>query len=176
MKLFAHLAAGDTALVWKDSLLGTVRQWILLYLPSLVRKKNMIMHHVKSQTAWVWILTLLLPSCLTLGKLTSPLCASEFSSETWENSNNSIVSVLASLEADTETKIWVQVIYLGGSTRLLCPWTYPGKNTGVGSCSLLQRIFPTQGLNQGLLHCRQFLYHLSHQGSPNLTGRVRKHG
>ena len=32
--------------------------------------------------------------------------------------------------------------------------------------SLLQRIFPTQGLNQVLLHCRQILYHLSHQGSP----------
>ena len=63
---------------------------------------------------------------------------------TWDNSNNSIVSVLASLEADTETKIWVQVIYLEGSTRLLCLWNSPGKNTGVGSCSLLQRIFLTQ--------------------------------
>ena len=36
----------------------------------------------------------------------------------------------------------------------------------MGSHSLLQRIFPTQGSNQGLLHCRQILYHLSHQGSP----------
>ena len=42
----------------------------------------------------------------------------------------------------------------------------PGKNTGVGCHALLQRIFPTQGLNPGLLHCRQSLYHLSHQGSP----------
>ena len=40
------------------------------------------------------------------------------------------------------------------------------KNTGVGSLSLLQWIFPTQELNQGLLHCRQILYHLSYQGSP----------
>ena len=39
------------------------------------------------------------------------------------------------------------------------------KNTGVGSLSLLQRIFPTQELNQGLLHCRQILYQLSYQGS-----------
>ena len=39
------------------------------------------------------------------------------------------------------------------------------KNTGVGSLSLLQRIFPTQQLNSGLLHCRQILYQLSHQGS-----------
>ena len=44
----------------------------------------------------------------------------------------------------------------------------PGKpkNTGVGSLSLLQWIFPTQELNQGLLHCRQILYWLSYQGSP----------
>ena len=40
------------------------------------------------------------------------------------------------------------------------------KNTGVGSLSLLQWIFPTQELNQGLLHCRQILYQLSYQGSP----------
>jgi len=44
----------------------------------------------------------------------------------------------------------------------------PGKpkNTGVGSLSLLQRIFLTQKSTQGLLHCRQILYQLSYQGSP----------
>ena len=42
----------------------------------------------------------------------------------------------------------------------------PGKNTGVGCHALLQGIFPTQGSNPGLLHCRQILYHLSHQGNP----------
>jgi len=40
------------------------------------------------------------------------------------------------------------------------------KNTGVGGLSLLQRIFLTQELNQGLPHCRQILYQLSYQGSP----------
>ena len=40
-------------------------------------------------------------------------------------------------------------------TRLLCPQHFPGKNTGVGCRFLLQGIFPTQGLNLGLLHCRQ---------------------
>ena len=40
------------------------------------------------------------------------------------------------------------------------------KNTGVGNLSLLQRIFPTQELNWGLLHCRLILYQLSYQGSP----------
>ena len=41
------------------------------------------------------------------------------------------------------------------------------KNTGVGSLPLLQQIFLTQESNWGLLPCRQILYHLSHQGSPN---------
>ena len=40
---------------------------------------------------------------------------------------------------------------------LLCPWDSPGKDTGVGCHSPLQR-FPIQGLNSGLLHCRQILY------------------
>ena len=43
------------------------------------------------------------------------------------------------------------------------------KNTGVGSLSFLQRIFPTQELNGGLLHCRRILYQLSYQGSPFCT-------
>ena len=41
----------------------------------------------------------------------------------------------------------------------------PGKNTGVGCHALLQGIFPTQGLNPGLPHCRWILYQLSYQGS-----------
>ena len=52
--------------------------------------------------------------------------------------------------------------------RLYSPWNSPGQNTGVGSISLLQGIFPTQGSNPGLLHCRQILYHLSHKGSPRI--------
>ena len=49
------------------------------------------------------------------------------------------------------------------------PWNSPGQNTGVGSPSLLQGIFPTQGLNQDFLHCRRILYHLSYQGSPYMS-------
>ena len=45
-------------------------------------------------------------------------------------------------------------------------WNSPGQNAGVGSCSLLRGIFPTQGSNLGLLHCRWIIYHLSHQGGP----------
>ena len=46
---------------------------------------------------------------------------------------------------------------------------FSGKNSGVGCHSLLQEIFPTQGLNLGLLHCRQIVYHLSHQRSSPVT-------
>ena len=46
------------------------------------------------------------------------------------------------------------------------PWNSPGHSTGVGSLSLLQGIFPTQGLNPGFPHCRWILYQLRHQGSP----------
>ena len=51
---------------------------------------------------------------------------------------------------------------------LLCQWESPGKNTGVGCHFLLQGIFSTQGLNPGLLHYRQILYHLSHQESSKI--------
>ena len=48
---------------------------------------------------------------------------------------------------------------------LLRPWDFAGKRTGVGCHFFLQRIFPTQGLNPGLPHCKQTLYRLSHQKS-----------
>ena len=47
-------------------------------------------------------------------------------------------------------------------------WDFPGKNTGVGCHFHLQGIFPIQGSNPGLLHCRQTLSCLSHQGSPSV--------
>ena len=46
--------------------------------------------------------------------------------------------------------------------------TNPAQNTGVGSLSLLEGIFPTQGLNPGLPHCRWILYQLNHKGSPSI--------
>ena len=48
---------------------------------------------------------------------------------------------------------------------LYSPWNSPGQNTGSGSHSLLQRIFPAQGSNPGVPHCRWILYQLSHKGS-----------
>ena len=61
------------------------------------------------------------------------------------------------------------------STRLLCPWKFPGKHAIVGFQFFIQGIFLTQGLNPGLLHCRQILYFLSHQGSPSVKGRDKLH-
>ena len=58
------------------------------------------------------------------------------------------------------------------SHALYSPWNSPGQNTGVGSLSLLQGIFPTQGLNPGLLHCRWILYQLSHKESQRILELV----
>ena len=56
------------------------------------------------------------------------------------------------------------------------PWNSPGQNTGVGSLSLLQGIFPTQGSNPGFPRCRQILYQLSHKGSPGIQGKPKNTG
>ena len=62
------------------------------------------------------------------------------------------------------------------SCPILCnpmnPWNSLGQNTGVGGLSLLQGIFPAQGLNPGLLHCGQILYQLSYKGSPRVLAWV----
>ena len=47
-------------------------------------------------------------------------------------------------------------------------WISPGQSTGVGNCSLLQGIFPTQGSNPGLPHRKWILYQLSYKGSPRI--------
>ena len=58
------------------------------------------------------------------------------------------------------------------SNRLLCPWDFPGKDTGIVCHFLLQGIFPTQGSNPGLLHCMQIIYQLSYQGKIKIDARV----
>ena len=68
---------------------------------------------------------------------------------------------------------WVAIVF-AQSCPVLClpmdcsPWNYLRQNPGVGSRSLLQRIFPTQKSNPGLPHCRLILYQLSHKGSPRI--------
>ena len=56
----------------------------------------------------------------------------------------------------TSDSLWPHILY--------SPWNSPGQNTGVGSLSFLQGIFPTQGSNPGLPHCKWILYQLSHKG------------
>ena len=68
------------------------------------------------------------------------------------------------------TQVWVceSRSVMSNSLRphgLHSPWNSPSQNTAVDSPSLLQGIFPTQGSNPGLPHCRQILYQLSHKGS-----------
>ena len=55
---------------------------------------------------------------------------------------------------------------------LYSPWDSPGQNTGVGSCSLLQGISPTQGSNPSLLYCRWILYQLNLQGNPGMESFI----
>ena len=57
-------------------------------------------------------------------------------------------------------------------SKLICPWNSPSKNTGVGSHS--PRIFPTQGSNPGLLHCRQILFTERHGWSREATGGAQR--
>ena len=59
--------------------------------------------------------------------------------------------------------------------RLLCLWDSPGENTGDGCLSLFQGIFPVQGLNPGLGHCKLIPYHLSHRGSQASEGHSQGH-
>ena len=72
-------------------------------------------------------------------------------------------------------KIHVKV-KVAQSCPILCnsmvcsPWNFPGQNTGVGSFSLLQGIFPTQGLNPTLPHCRQVLLPAEPEGKPKNAG------
>ena len=74
-------------------------------------------------------------------------------------------TVWATREAQPETKSTSSTLQVDS-----LPFEPPGKpkNTGVGSLFLIQGIFPTQGLNQALLHCRWILYQLSYQGSPKI--------
>ena len=67
--------------------------------------------------------------------------------------------------ANSQTRLssWTELNWIGlRTTGLLCPWDSPGRNIGVCFHALLQGIFPTQGSNPNLLHCRWILYHLSH--------------
>ena len=75
-------------------------------------------------------------------------------------------SFFLSLDSDHLEGPLILVIFAFLTLALYLAWNFPGQNTGVGSLSLLQGIFPTQGLNLGLLNCRWILYQLSYKWSP----------
>ena len=78
------------------------------------------------------------------------------------------------LSSQVKVKVAQSCLALCGPHRLYSPWNSPGQNTGVGSFSLLQGIFPTQGSNPDLPHCRWIHYQLSHKGSPLSSKKVCK--
>ena len=91
---------------------------------------------------------------------------------TWMDLENIMLS-----EKFTETQILYDITYSESESRsvvsdslrphgLYSPWNSLGQNPGMGSLSLLQGIFPTQGSKPGLPHCRWIPYQLSHKGSP----------
>ena len=97
-------------------------------------------------------------------------CLSTLSTQRNSQNYGSIVShgqgLMVTLDGQSESHsvmsdpLWPHGLY--------SPRNSPGQNTGVGSHSLFQGIFPTQGSNPGVPHCRQILYQLSHHGSPRI--------
>ena len=83
-----------------------------------------------------------------------------------------LVFCLLSLAQETLWQLLVRWKCDLRSHGLSSQWNSPGQNIGVGSHSLLQGIFPAQGSNPRLLHCRRILYQLSHQGSPRILDWV----
>jgi len=77
---------------------------------------------------------------------------------------------LLSQEIITQNSEWnfLEIESRSVLSNSLQPHGFPGQNTGVSSLSLLQRVFPTQGSNPNLPHCRRILYQLSHKGSPGI--------
>ena len=89
--------------------------------------------------------------------------------------SSAVAGGLCNTELPGNPKSKLKCYPLGRVQLFANPWTVAhqillsmgfSKNTGLGCHSLFQRIFPTQGLNSHLLHCRQILYSVSYQGSP----------
>ena len=84
-----------------------------------------------------------------------------------------IESIPSAMESESESR---SVVSNSLQPHGLCsPGNSPGQNTGVGSLSLIQGIFPTQGSNSGLQCCRWILYQLSHKGSPCIGRQSPNH-
>ena len=88
-------------------------------------------------------------------------CWHQSQNSVFTGSNSSMYSI-SPFEKNEETMKVTQCLTL--CNTLYSPWNSPGQNTGVGSLSLFQQIFPTQESNRDLLHCRCIFYQLSYQG------------
>ena len=95
--------------------------------------------------------------------LPSPWCKNSRRYNIYEQKLSAFRLIVSSLNWKWQRK-WFSRVWL--FVTAYSPWNSLGQNTGVGSHFLLEGIFPTQGSNSGLLHCKQILYHLSYQGSP----------
>ena len=89
-------------------------------------------------------------------------------SQTWLNNNNIIRSKVKEHGAQSLSLVWLCNLMDCSPPGSSVHANSPGKNTRVGCHALLQGIFLIQGSNSGLSHCRQILYHLSHQGNPRI--------
>ena len=83
-----------------------------------------------------------------------------------------LIGLLAKLDISESWSVMSDSLW---SHELHSSWNSPDQCTGMGSLSLHQGIFPTQGSNPGLSHSRQILYCLSHQGSPRILERLAYH-
>ena len=98
--------------------------------------------------------------------ISDQLCANEnFSEILFYICSPGKIKIVLKVKVKSLSRVQLFVTPWTVATRLLCPWDFPGNSTGVDCHFLLQGMFPTQGLNPGLPHCRQTLYPLSHQGS-----------
>ena len=86
----------------------------------------------------------------------------------WEDNDSFGVSLLPHLEKVKQSESRSVMFNSLRPHGLYSSGNSPGQNTGVGSLSLLQGIFPTQGSNPGLPHCRQICYQLSHKACPTI--------
>ena len=136
--------------IWIHLLHGSpISYWSIHTSPSFLKYKDDMIF--KSLIILVThFLSLLLPFPLSLANYRSFLTGLPESESVKELVSCSVMS----------DSLWPQ--------RLYTPWDSPGQNTGVGSFSLLQEVFPTQGSNRGLPHYRQILYQLSHKEAPIL--------
>ena len=89
----------------------------------------------------------------------SPQSGSIILERTLRTSVDALVEWFSVVVVESLSHVWLFATPWTVAGQAVCPWDFPGKNTGVGCHSLLQGVFPTQGSNWHLLHCRRILYH-----------------